>query len=87
MTAAATTMADFTDACRALDRIVMWSHWQVPELFQDNEPVSYWDKFGIPTVRPRFFTTDLAPDVDPQLPWPITTWWVKPATVSAKTAP
>ena len=80
---AATTMADFTDACRALDRIVMWSHWQVPELYQDNEPVSYWDKFGMPTVRPRFFTTDLAPDVDPQLPWPITTWWVRPATVSA----
>jgi len=26
---------------------------------------------------PRFFTTDLAPDVDPQLPWPITTWWMK----------
>ena len=84
---AATTMADFTDACRALDRIVMWSHWQVPELYQDNEPVSYWDKFGIPTVMPRFFTTDLAPDVDPQLPWPITTWWAKPATVSATVPP
>jgi microcin C transport system substrate-binding protein len=78
----ATTMTEFTDACRALDRIVMWSHWQVPELYQDNEPIAYWDKFGMPAVLPRFFTADLAPDVDPQLPWPITTWWAKPATAT-----
>ena len=73
----ATTMDDFRDACRALDRIVMWSYWQVPELYSDHEPISYWDKFAIPAVRPKFFTADLAPDVDPQLPWPITTWWIK----------
>jgi len=74
---AATTFETFRDACRALDRIVMWSHWQVPELYQDNEPIAYWNKFEMPAVMPRFFTTDLAPDVDPQLPWPITTWWMK----------
>ena len=73
----ATTMNEFRDACRALDRIVMWSYWQVPELYSDHEPISYWNKFGIPAVRPKFFTADLAPDVDPQLPWPITTWWIK----------
>jgi len=49
----------------------------VPELYQDNEPIAYWNKFEMPAVMPRFFTTDLAPDVDPQLPWPITTWWMK----------
>ena len=74
---AATTFEAFRDACRALDRIVMWSHWQVPELYQDNEPIAYWDKFDMPAVMPLYFTTDLAPDVDPQLPWPITTWWMK----------
>ena len=74
---AATTLEAFRDACRALDRVVMWSHWQVPELYQDNEPISYWDKFEMPARLPRFFNTDLAPDVDPQLPWPITTWWMK----------
>jgi microcin C transport system substrate-binding protein len=73
----ATTMDDFRDACRALDRIVMWSYWQVPELYSDHEPISYWNKFGLPNVRPKFFTADQAPDVDPQLPWPITTWWMK----------
>jgi len=79
----ATTLADFRDACRALDRVVMWNHWQVPELYADYEPMSYWNKFGIPAVRPRFFTAEQAVDVDPQLPWPITTWWIKPLTQSA----
>jgi peptide/nickel transport system substrate-binding protein/microcin C transport system substrate-binding protein len=75
----ATTLDDFRDAARALDRVVMWNHWQVPELYADYEPMSYWDKFGIPAVRPRFFTAEQAADVDPQLPWPITTWWIKAA--------
>jgi peptide/nickel transport system substrate-binding protein/microcin C transport system substrate-binding protein len=73
----ATTLEDFRDACRALDRVVMWSHWQIPELYADYEPMSYWDKFGMPAVRPKFFTADLPPDVDPQLPWPLVTWWIK----------
>ena len=73
----ATTYEDFRDACRALDRVVMWSRWQIPELYRDFEALSYWNKFGIPAVRPIYFTTDLAADVDPQLPWPITTWWIK----------
>ena len=73
----ATTLEDFRDATRALDRIVMWNHWQIPELYGDDEPMSYWNKFGIPAVRPKFFTADLPPDVDPQLPWPLVTWWIK----------
>jgi microcin C transport system substrate-binding protein len=73
----ATTLEEFRDACRALDRVVMWNHWQIPELYADYEPMSYWDRFGMPAVRPRFFTADLSPDVDPQLPWPLTTWWIK----------
>lgn len=75
----AATLDEFRDACRALDRVVMWNHWQIPELYSDYEPVSYWNKFGIPAVRPKYFTADLATDVDPQLPWPITTWWSRDA--------
>jgi microcin C transport system substrate-binding protein len=75
----ATTLDEFRAACRAFDRVAMWSHWQIPELYADYEPLSYWDKFGIPAVRPKYFTTDLPVDDDPQLPWPITTWWIKDA--------
>jgi microcin C transport system substrate-binding protein len=75
----ATTLADFRDACRALDRLVMWSYWQVPELYSDDERLAYWTKFGMPAVQPLHFTTDLPPDDDSRLPWPITSWWAKNA--------
>ena len=77
--ARATTLEDFRDACRALDRLVMWSYWQVPELYSDDERLAYWTKFGIPAVQPLHFTTDLPPDADSRLAWPITSWWAKPA--------
>ena len=73
----AKTLEEFRDACRALDRVVMWNHWQIPELYADYEPMSYWNKFGMPALRPLYFTADLPPDVDPQLPWPLVTWWIK----------
>jgi microcin C transport system substrate-binding protein len=75
--AAATTLDDFRDACRALDRVVMWNYWQVPELYSDNETIAYWNKFGKPAVQPQHFTTDLPPDLDTRMPWPIVTWWIK----------
>ncbi|MBS0444921.1 MAG: ABC transporter substrate-binding protein [Proteobacteria bacterium] len=73
----ARSMAAFRDACRALDRIVMWNYWQVPDLYSDTELATYWNKFGIPAVVPKYFTTDQAPDVSPELAWPISTWWMK----------
>jgi peptide/nickel transport system substrate-binding protein/microcin C transport system substrate-binding protein len=75
----AATLDDFRDACRAFDRLVMWSYWQVPELYSDDERLAYWTKFGIPAVQPLHFTTDLSPDVDSRMPWPITSWWSKDA--------
>ena len=75
----ATTMVDFRDACRAFDRVVMWNHWQVPELYKPGEDLAYWNKFGMPAAQPLHFVTDLAPDLDPRLAWPITAWWSKDA--------
>ena len=42
----------------------MWSYWQVPELYSDDDASRYWTKFGIPAVQPLYFTTDLPPDSD-----------------------
>ncbi|MEO8059148.1 MAG: extracellular solute-binding protein [Burkholderiales bacterium] len=75
----ATTIEDFRDACRALDRIVMWNYWQVPELYSNFEDVSYWDKFAMPAVRPKYFQIDNSPTVTSLLAWPLTTWWLKDA--------
>jgi microcin C transport system substrate-binding protein len=75
----AATLEQLRDACRALDRVVMWNHWQVPELYKDGEDLAYWNKFGIPAVQPLHFTTDLPPDLDTRLAWPITSWWLQGA--------
>lgn len=72
----ATTLDDFRDACRALDRIVMWNYWQVPELYSNSEDLSYWDKFGMPEP-PKYFQIDNSPLLTPLLAWPLVTWWIK----------
>jgi peptide/nickel transport system substrate-binding protein/microcin C transport system substrate-binding protein len=73
----AETLQQLRDACRALDRIVMWNYWQVPQLFAAKLTLSYWNKFGIPARRPRFFTVSVTQDLEPQLAWPELTWWAK----------
>jgi peptide/nickel transport system substrate-binding protein/microcin C transport system substrate-binding protein len=72
----ARTLEALRDACRALDRVVMWNHWQVPELYFAAEPASYWNKFGMPATRPKYFTIDSALTEQPA--WPLITWWIKP---------
>jgi len=82
--AGASTMAELLTASHALDRVIMWNHWQIPQLFTRAEPTSYWNKFGIPKVQARYFQIDSIPD-EHSLPWPLWTWWdksldAKPAT-------
>ncbi|MEO8807095.1 MAG: extracellular solute-binding protein [Burkholderiaceae bacterium] len=72
----ARTMQELQDACRALDRIVMQSHWQVPNLYAANFRVSYWDRFERPKTMPLYYTIESPNDPLPQ--WPIITWWFKP---------
>jgi len=81
---AASTMDELLTAAHALDRVIMWNHWQIPQLFTRTEPTSYWNKFGIPKVQARYFQIDSIPNEHSQ-PWPLWTWWdksleAKPAT-------
>jgi len=71
----AKTMQELRDACGALDRVAMWNYWQMPELWFASELASYWDKFGIPSVRPKYFTIDSALTELPA--WPVIAWWIK----------
>ena len=70
----AQTLEELRDASRALDRVIMWSHWQVPDLYASDEKSSYWNKFGMPAQRPRFFTIDTGSGF---AAWPLETWWIK----------
>ena len=72
----ANTLDDLRSAARALDRVVMWNHWQIPQLYSPGENTSYWNKFGIPKTQPRYFQIDSIPD-EHSMPWPLWTWWDK----------
>lgn len=71
----AKTLEELRDAARALDRVVMWNHWQVPDLYTSDERTSYWNRFGMPRQRPRFFSIDTSGFIA----WPLETWWIKDA--------
>ncbi len=74
----AQTMEQLQDACRALDRIVTWSFFQIPDLFLNVENISYWDKFGIPKVQALYFNADTYfTAINEFGPWPLWTWWDK----------
>ncbi len=65
-------------ACRALDRIVTWSFFQIPDLYTNTENVSFWNRFGIPKVQARYFNADTYfTGINEFGPWPLWTWWDK----------
>ena len=50
-------------AVRALDRVLMWNHYTVPQWFKGTHTVAYWNKYGRPKLQPKY---DLGV---------IDTWW------------
>ena len=74
--AAARTYDALRDACRALDRIVMHGHYQLPQLYSPGYAVSYWNKFGIPATMPKYYTIDENSDWPV---WAVGAWWSKNA--------
>ena len=81
----ATTMQELRDAARAFDRVVMWNHWQMPELYANTENVSYWNKFGIPAKQADYFGADILIGGFIEFgPWPLWTWWDKSLDKAAK---
>ena len=73
---AATTYDELRDASRALDRIITHGHYQVPQLYAPWYSVSYWDKFGIPAVQPKYYAIDESTEWPA---WAVTAWWSKAA--------
>ncbi|MSO65323.1 MAG: ABC transporter substrate-binding protein [Alphaproteobacteria bacterium] len=41
-------------ATRALDRVLLWEHYVVPQFHVRAYRVAYWDKFGRPKVAPKY---------------------------------
>lgn len=58
---------------RALDRLLQWSFYVVPQWHIDHDRVLYWDKFGRPEQRPLYGEAAAIADA----------WWVVPEKAQA----
>ena len=73
----ARTREQLRDAARAFDRVAMWNHWGVPYRYTSAQWVSWWNRFGQPARRPRYFNAESLGNGIPR--WPLQTWWALPA--------
>ena len=74
--AQASTMQQLRDAARAFDRVVMWGHYQIPDLYSGVENVSHWNRFGKPRTMAAYFRADtVIYGFVEHGPWPLWTWW------------
>jgi len=55
-------------ASRALDRVLLYGEYLVPNWYINVHRVAYWNKFGIPKTQPLYY--------DP-VNWMLKTWWIK----------
>ncbi len=65
-------------AVRALDRVLMWNRYTVPQWYKGEHNIAYWNKFDRPRIKPKFGTGI------------IDTWWFDPkkaAMIAAGKAP
>ena len=63
----ATDRDDLVAATRALDRVMLWEYYVVPQWYKSQDWLAYWDKLGMPENRPAYSGLD---------PF---SWWIKSA--------
>jgi len=55
---------------RALDRVLLWGHYVIPNWYIATDRIAYWNKFGKPAVVPKNGVQ-------------IDAWWIDPAKAAA----
>ena len=68
---AARSRAALTAAVRALDRVLMWNNYTVPQWYKGAHHLAFWNRFARPAAKPRF-----ARGV-------VDTWWYDAAKAAA----
>jgi microcin C transport system substrate-binding protein len=68
----AQTRQDLIIRCQALDRVLQWNYYMVPNFHLAAFRIAYWNKFGIPDKRP-----------DPLYSYGGSAWWIDPAKEAA----
>lgn len=67
----ATDREELIAATRALDRVLLWNFYLVPQWHNPTVWVAYWNKFGIPENQPAYVGVD------------IDSWWIRPEQETA----
>ena len=67
----ATDREDLVAATNALDRVLLWNFYVVPQYHRAVVWLAYWNKFGMPDKQPDY----VGPDIE--------SWWIDPAKESA----
>lgn len=67
---AATDRADLITTTRALDRVLLWGHYVIPQWHIRHFRVSYWNKFSRPAITPKYALG-------------LETWWIDPVKEDA----
>lgn len=70
----ATDRDDLIAATRALDRVLLWNYYVVPQWHRPVIWLAYWNKFGIPDKQPSYIGAD------------IDSWWIDPEKEKALAA-
>ena len=71
----ATDRDDLVAATHALDRVLLWNYYMVPQWHLGKVRLAYWNKFGIPEKQPSYVGVD------------IDSWWIdkdKEAALAAR---
>lgn len=61
-------------ATRALDRVLLWNYYMIPQYYQPTLRYAYWNKFGIPDEQPAYAGID------------VQSWWIDPERQAALAA-
>ncbi|MER8834124.1 extracellular solute-binding protein [Mesorhizobium sp. M0045] len=70
----ATDRDDLIAATHALDRVLLWNYYMIPQWHLGKVRIAYWNKFGIPAKQPSYQGVD------------ISSWWIDPAKEKALAA-
>ncbi len=62
----ATDREDLVAATHALDRVLLWNYYMIPQWHRPKQWIAYWNKFGMPEKQPEYTGAD------------IDSWWVDP---------
>lgn len=69
----APSRASLITHARALDRVLLWGHYVIPNYYTDSWRIAYWQHLAQPKVAPLY-------------DYGLMTWWIKPDAASASSA-